>query len=283
MHAAAGLIRQGLGTERAVQPVARGHRLDHIFKRDDVVRRCKRCGVLEIHLVLAGALFMMAGFRPDVHFLQRQADLTPDVLAPVQGRDVKIAAVVLGTLGGPALRVPLKQVKFTFRAHPALVTCIRQTAQGPAQDMPSVRPVGASVRRAHTAEKTHHAPRLRPPRKHRERGRVREQEQVRFIYGREAQNGRCVERNPRFERARKLAGHDGDIFQRAHHIAERQSDELYVVFLHKLEHGLHRRIHCFPSDLAAPCAALLFCAPAVAGTATGGAKPRPVRAARCYE
>ena len=213
-----------------------------------------------------------------------RADLTPDVLAPVQGRDVKIAAVVLGTLGGPALRVPLKQVKFTFRAHTALVTCIRQTAQGPAQDMPSVRPVGASVRRAHTAEKTHPRLRLRPL--------TGSTESV-AASGNRNRSGNLstgalkpkmddASKETRVSNARELAGHDGDIFQRAHHIAERQSDELARRFPPQTGARLASSNPLFSLRFGRAVPPPCFYAGCCRNPQQAG-KARPVRAARCYE
>ena len=42
-----------------------------------------------------------------------------------------------------------------------------------------------------------------------------------------------------FKRAWQLVGKDGNVLERAEHIAKRQADEFYVVLLYELQHLAH--------------------------------------------
>ena len=94
MQAVAAAIGQGLGHKAGVQAVAAGNGFDSTFKSVQIVGGLQRRGVAEADLVLARAALVVAVLGLQAHLLDGQADVAADVLALVQRRDVKIAAVV---------------------------------------------------------------------------------------------------------------------------------------------------------------------------------------------
>ena len=186
---------------------------------------------------------MVRGLGLDVHLLERQADLAAHVFRLVERGDVKILAVVVRDGGGVAVFVQLEQVEFARRAHRDRAARAPRAAARLAQQVAAVALKGRAVRVADIAVKAHHAPLRRPPRQYGQRGRVGEQQQVGHIHIQEAAQGRGVEVDAVLERARQLGRHDGDVLLVAEDIAERQTDELHIVFFDKLYDFAFDRIH----------------------------------------
>ena len=98
-------------------------------KRHIVICGGDGLGTMEVHLVLAGAPLMVAAFRADVHLLQRQHNVAADILAPVHGGNIHIAAVVMRLQRGPAAVVQVQQVELAVRADADLQPCLLRMAR----------------------------------------------------------------------------------------------------------------------------------------------------------
>ena len=243
MQAAARGVLERLGQEGRIQAARGGHGLDDPLEGHEIVRGLERLRGAEIDLVLAGALLMMRGLRLNVHLLERQADLTAHVFRLVERRDVEIFAVVVGDGGRVAVLVELEQVELARGAHGQRVAGLARAAARLPQQIAAVALERRAVRVADVAVKANDAALCRAPRQHGKRGRVGEQQQVGCVNVEEAAQSGRVEMNAVFKGARQLGRLDGNILLVSENVAERQTDEFYVVFLNKLYDFAHGGIH----------------------------------------
>ena len=109
VEAAAGLVGQRLRQEAGVEAVAGRHGPDDLLEQEDVVGGLEGAGVVEIDLILAVAVLVVAVLGGEAHLLHGQADVPADVLAGVQRCYVEIAACVDGDAGGTAPVVVLER------------------------------------------------------------------------------------------------------------------------------------------------------------------------------
>ena len=103
MQAAAALAGQGLGHEGGKQPVLRGDGAHSAFIGDQIVGGGQHIHRTAPDFILSRALFVMGAFGKQSHLLKGQADLPPDVFAPVERGDVEVSGLVPRMQG----RIPL--------------------------------------------------------------------------------------------------------------------------------------------------------------------------------
>ena len=90
---------------------------------------------------------MVAGLDLKAHLLQAQTDLPAGALSVVQGAQVKIARLVPGVGGGPALGVGLEEEELQLRPDvEGIKAHLLRPFQSPLEDVPGVAHEGFSVR-----------------------------------------------------------------------------------------------------------------------------------------
>ena len=144
--------------ERRVQTVYRCHGLDHAAERDEVVGSGHSGIIREINFVLTRTGLVVRGLRTQVHFLQRQTNLTADVFALVQRRDVHVRGVVVRSFGRQAFFVLLEQIELAFRADFDGITELFHVRLRLTQHLAGVALKRRAVRILDVAEKAHNAP-----------------------------------------------------------------------------------------------------------------------------
>ena len=94
MQAAAALAGQGLGHEGGKQPVLRGDGAHSAFIGDQIVGGGQHIHRTAPDFILSRALCVMGAFGKQSQLLKGQADLPPDVFAPVERGDVEVSGLV---------------------------------------------------------------------------------------------------------------------------------------------------------------------------------------------
>ena len=115
VHAAAGVLGEGLGHEGGVHALRVGDLLDDGAEGHDVVRGLQGVGVAQVDFVLAGAGFVVAEFHGDADLFEHGHGLAAEFLHDTAGGVVEVGFVVHGhgeavgaELGG------LQQVELDF-------------------------------------------------------------------------------------------------------------------------------------------------------------------------
>ena len=93
VHSGAVHAEDRLRHEGRVEAVVEGDLLDDQLERRDVVGRVDGVPVLEVDLVLAGGDLVVRRLDLEAHRLEGDDDVPPGVLAPVDGREVEVAAL----------------------------------------------------------------------------------------------------------------------------------------------------------------------------------------------
>ena len=116
VHAAAGVLGEGLGHEGCVHAERVGDFLDDGAEGHDVVGGLQGVGVAQVDFVLSGAGFVVAEFDGDADFFEHGHCLTAEVLHDAAGGVVEVGFVIHGhgesvgaKLGG------FEQVELDFR------------------------------------------------------------------------------------------------------------------------------------------------------------------------
>ena len=122
----------------------------------------------------------MAGLGLDAHVDEGEADLTAHILAAVLGRYIHITGAVEGDIGGHAVFVLLKQVKFDLGAKIDVDAFGCRFIDRLLQDEPAVFFKLCAVWIHDIAVHAHDPPVHRPPGQDDQGGRVRFQKQIAF-------------------------------------------------------------------------------------------------------
>ena len=166
----------------------------------------KRFRIQKADLVLARAAFVVAVFGVQAHLLDGKADLTAQVLALVQRRDIKVAAAIQRRVGGAAVLIGLEQVKFALAAdvadQPAGFGALYHRLQIPA----AVALKRAAVGQGDVAVHAHNAALGGAPRQHGGGVGVGVQHQVAFLHVQKPCNGGTVKADALLKGAGQLAG-----------------------------------------------------------------------------
>ena len=250
VEAAAGLVGQRLRQEAGVEAVAGRHGPDDLLEQEDVVGGLEGAGVVEIDLILAVAVLVVAVLGGEAHLLHGQADVPADVLAGVQRRYVEIAACVDGDAGGTAPVVVLEEIELALGADVAAQAQLLEPAVDVPQEAAAVAAEGGVVRLFHVAEELHHPALSRAPGQDGHGGQVGPEHQVALLHVHEARDGAAVEADAIFQRLGKVACQHGDVLLEAEDVTEREADKFYVVVLDEIEDVLLCRIthRCVSSE-----------------------------------
>ena len=178
---------------------------------------------------------MVRALRRDAHILQRQTDFAPDFLALVLGRGVHKAGVVERHIRRIAFAVIFKEVELASCPKIKYYTMELGNVNCFFQNSAAVDVEAAAVRAADVAVKAHDAPVHGAPRQQRHRGGIGHEKQLAVVLALEARDARGVDRDARFQRLRHQGGLDGDDLLAPENVAERQLDELDVVFLNEIQ------------------------------------------------
>ena len=144
--------------------------------------------------MLAGCHLVVAGLHRHAHLLQIQADLPAGPLPMVQRAQVKVARLVPGAGGGPALLVGLKEEKLQLRADVEGVKAhVPGLSDHPAEHPSGVAYEGGAVGVVHVADEPGHPPLGGPPGENGKAAPVREQVLVRLVHPGKALDGGAVE------------------------------------------------------------------------------------------
>ena len=190
---------------------------------------------------------MVGGLRLDAHLLQGQTDLPAQIFAFIFRCDVQIARFVAGNLRGEAAFVGLENVELHFRSDVEGKADLFRLFHGPCEQGAGVRFERRAIRVGDAAEHAHDFARLRPPGQPAEGGGVWLEEQIRLYAVVKPGDGRCVHRNAPGEGPAQLRRLDRDIFLGTEYVAEGQTDKLYVLLLHVLQHFLRGVFHKRPA------------------------------------
>ena len=203
----------------------------------------------------------MAVLGLQAHLLDGQADVAAQVLALVQRRDVKIAAVVQRNMRRIAAFVRLEQIKLALAAHVDGQAHGAGALDHALQVAAAVALKGLAVGQGDAAVHAHDAALGGAPGQHGGGVRVGPEDEVALLDVHEPGDGRAVEADALLERAGQLAGKQRDVFLVAEDVAERQLDELDVVILDKIEDVLCGTFHGEPPWIKAPLLALCATSP----------------------
>ena len=177
-----------------------------------------------------GAL-VVAGLDLIAHLLQGVADLPAGRLPVVQGAQVKVARLVLGSSGGVAVLIGLKEEKLQLRANVEVVKAHGlRPAQDPAQHTPRVAHEGGPVGIVHVAEHTGGAAPAHIVRQDDEAVQVGIQALVRLVDAGKALDGGAVKHDLVVHRLLHLGGGDGHVLHLAENISELHPDKLHALF-----------------------------------------------------
>ena len=172
---------------------------------------------------------MVRTLRADAHLLKGQARLAAHIFTLILRRNVHVSGRVIRNLCGNSRIVQPEEIKLHLGAKEEREAFLFCRFYGVCKDRACVHLKRPAVRVIHRAEHAHHAPVLGSPRQNAERRRVRAQDKVGVYLAAEARDGRRVDGNAVGKRAVQFVRHDRDVFEPAHHVAERHADELHIL------------------------------------------------------
>ena len=194
VHAGARRPKEGLWHEGGVEAVFLGDGLDRQLEGHDLVGGVHGVHIFKVDLMLSGGALVVAGLDLVAHLLQHPADLPAGGLPLVQRAQVKVARLIPGAGGGPALLVGLKEEKLQLRAD---VEGVKAHVPGlpdhPAEHPSGVAYEGGAVGVVHVADEPGHPPLGGPPGENGKAAPVREQVLVRLVHPGKALDGGAVE------------------------------------------------------------------------------------------
>ena len=172
---------------------------------------------------------MVRTLRADAHLLKGQARLAAHIFTLILRRNVHVSGRVIRNLCGSSRIVQPEKVKLHLGAEEEREAFLFRLLHSVCKNRACVHLKRPAVRVIHRAEHAHHAPVLGSPRQNAERRRVRAQDKVGVYLAAEARDGRRVDGNAVGKRAVQFVRHDRNVFEPAHHVAERHADELHIL------------------------------------------------------
>ena len=172
---------------------------------------------------------MVRTLRADAHLLKGQARLAAHIFTLILRRNVHVSGRVIRNLCGSSRIVQPEEIKLHLGAEEEREAFLFRLLHSVCKNRACVHLKRPAVRVIHRAEHAHHAPVLRSPRQNAERRCVRAQDKVGVYLSTEARDGRRVDGNAVGKRAVQFVRHDRNVFEPAHHVAERHADELHIL------------------------------------------------------
>ena len=235
VHAGAVLAVNRLGHEGGEEAVAVRDVADDEPERRQVVRRLERRRVAEIDFVLSRGDFVVARLHLEPHRDQVPDDEAPDLLGPVHGRLVEIAAVVVRLGGRLAARIQLENEELRFGPGHHLVAHRLRRRDLPLQRLPRASREGRPVGVVDVANEPGDAAPLVVVGQHPERVEVGLQHHVRLFDPHEPLDRRAVEHDIALERLLELALGHFDVLVDAQDVGELEAQEVDFLLLAELE------------------------------------------------
>lgn len=231
VHTRARHAVDGLGHKGGVEAVLLGQELHRQLEGHDIVGGPEGVGVLEVDLVLAGGVFVVAGLNLKAHLLQGHTDLAPGPLAVIQGAQVEVAGLVVGLGGGLALVVGLKQEELGLRPHvEGVVAHGLRPLEHPLEHVPGVAHEGGTVGVVHVADQPGGLV-LLVPGVHHEGIQVGIEALVGLVNAHEALHRGAVEHDLVVDRPLNLGGRQRHVLELAENIGELEADEFDLLLL----------------------------------------------------
>jgi len=236
VHAAAVLAEEGLGHEGGVDPVLSGHFLHRDSIGLGVVGHAKGFVVTQIDFVLTGCDLVVAVFHLDPHLLQGKNGLASQIVSPVQGRHVEVAAPVDDFGGGIRFEIEV----FQLRTHVKGEAFLRRLPQHAFQYVPGISLVGTSVGIQDVAEHSSHGLFPGTPRKKLKGRGIGNRHHVAFLDAGEPFDGGSVKAHPFTECQGQFVRGHGKALELSQDIGEPQLDERHLFLFGQLQNVLRR-------------------------------------------
>ena len=248
VHAAAGVLGEGLGHEGCVHAQRVGDFLDDGAEGHHVVGGLQGVSVAQVDFVLAGAGFVVAEFDGDADFFEHGHCLTAEVLHDTTGGVVEVGFVVHGhgesvgaELGG------FEQVELNFGRGVAGEAHLRRLVEYALEHAASVGGANLAVGGEHVTEHAGGVVFLAAPGQNLEGGGVRLQQHVGFVDTGETLNRGAVKAQALVECAFYFSRCERNGFEGADHVGEPEADEADVALFDGAQYEFLLTVHKLPS------------------------------------
>ena len=247
VHAATGVLGEGLGHEGGVHALRVGDLLDDGAEGHDVVRGLQGVGVAQVNFVLAGAGFVVAEFHGDADLFEHSHGLAAEFLHDAAGGVVEVGFVVHGH--GEAVGAEfggLEQVELDFGRGVAGEAHFGGLVEHALEHAAGVGGADFAVGGEHVAEHAGGDVFLTAPGQDLEGGGVGLQEHVGFVDAGEAFDGGAVEAQALVEGALDLGGRERDGFEGSDYVGEPEADKADVAFFDGAQYEFLLAVHGWP-------------------------------------
>ena len=248
VHAAAGVLGEGLGHEGCVHAQRVGDFLDDGAEGHDVVGGLQGVGVAQVDFVLAGAGFVVAEFDGDADLFEHGHCLAAEVLHDAAGGVVEVGFVVHGhgesvgaELGG------FEQVELNFGRGVAGEAHLRGLVEHALEHAAGVGGADLAVGGEHVTEHAGGVVFLATPGQDLEGGGVRLQQHVGFVDAGEALNRGAVKAQALIEGTLYFSRCERNGFEGADHVGEPEADEADVALFDGAQYEFLLTVHELPS------------------------------------
>ncbi|OPY27049.1 MAG: hypothetical protein A4E28_02184 [Methanocella sp. PtaU1.Bin125] len=238
VHAGAGLAEHRLRHEGDMQAVVHRDLAHHELEGRHAVRRSERVAVLEVDLVLALPDFVVGRLDLEPHVLQRHDHGPAHLVAQVHGREVEIAALVLGLYRRTAIFSPLEQVELRLRASVHHEPGLLGLLDDPLQVDPRIARERLATGQVHVADEPGHIAILALPRDERERVEIRLQVHVRLLNPDKPLDRRAVKHDITVQRLLKLTDRQRHVLRSAENIRKLELDKFDLELFRPLQNSL---------------------------------------------
>ncbi|BAI65154.1 predicted NAD/FAD-dependent oxidoreductase [Rothia mucilaginosa DY-18] len=248
VHAAAGVLGEGLGHEGCVHAQRVGDFLDDGAEGHDVVGGLQGVGVAQVDFILAGAGFVVAEFDGDANFFEHGHCLAAEVLHDAAGGVVEVGFVVHGH--GESISAELggfEQVELNFGRGVAGKAHLRCLVEHALEHAAGVGCADFAVGGEHVTEHAGGVVFLAAPGQNLEGGGVRLQQHVGFVDAGETLNRGAVKAQALIEGAFYLGGRERNGFEGADHVGEPEADEADVALFDGAQYEFLLAVHELPS------------------------------------
>ena len=248
VHAATGVLGEGLGHEGCVHAERVGDFLDDGAEGHDVVGGLQGVGVAQVDFVLAGTGFVVAEFDGNADFFKHGHCLAAEVLHDAAGGVVKVGFVVHGH--GESIGAELggfEQVELNFGRGVAGEAHLRGLVEHALEHAAGVGGADLAVGGKHVTEHAGGVVFLAAPGQDLEGGGVRLQQHVGFVDAGETLNRGAVKAQALIEGAFYFSRCERHGFEGADHIGEPETDEADVALFDGAQYEFLLAVHELPS------------------------------------
>ena len=248
VHAAAGVLGEGLGHEGCIHAERVGDFLDDGAEGHDVIGGLQGIGVAQVDFILAGAGFVVAEFDGDTDFFEHGHCLAAEVLHDAAGGVVEVGFVVHGH--GESVSAELggfEQVELNFGRGVAGEAHLRCLVEHALEHTAGVGGANLTVGGEHVTEHAGGVVFLAAPGQDLEGGGVRLQQHVGFVDAGETLNRGAVKAQALIEGAFYFSRCERNGFEGADHVGEPEADEADVALFDGAQYEFLLAVHKLPS------------------------------------